>query len=651
MSNPRLRPTRILALVCIGPVFLIILMGLAYLRFRMAKAGISGWISESLRVKPIQAFGIQYALRILVPVYFTAGILAWFMSFGPGLLFSRTWRKDWKGREALGFGLSAMLWIHLVLWWQVPTTLWVLPGLRAVPFWLLFPLLAALGLIYPLLWLIRREGVGLTKGACLFLLWIALWTTGAQVPSWLPRPSPAAKGGTQPCKVLMLGIDGLRSDTFLDKASNYTGLRYQNAYTAIPTTRLLWHILWGGDPLTYTIGHVAPAVEEFRRPHELTLLKEALAQGWKPRFYIDDGGTIGTVGRQMDLDDALMPANGWENFVNSNLAVGFPLYATWENWFKPFPTTNPWASMDSGLKEALRLGRGSGWVMFHSCLAHQPIFLNRRELKETGQWWTLSPARFEPFPHVDLITAKDIERIDPRTNPFLAYQIRMGSILKAWEPIWNHLAKDPDYGQAVRVLFSDHGERFHNVTGGLQLQGVHGFNLDPWECRVTLLMAGSGFSEKAEPTPRQETVSLLALRDGIHRLVMKEGSFDAQFLQQAWPTAPIRYHSLGTSAFGKEPFDFRVEPEKDLAIGSYIGPGGLWFTNYSTSAAERAKDASVAYAKGPELFTFKPLVGGGAKAFHYDGYKLLAVDDIDEETFQREKKRVEGLLSRPSKEP
>jgi hypothetical protein len=645
MTQARPRLTRILALILIGPLFLGVLLALAYLRFKLAQAGIAGWISQSLAVKPIQAFGIHYALRILVPIYIVAGILAWLTTLLPGLLVHRGWLKDWKGREALGFGLSALLWMHLVLWWQVPSTLWVLPGLRSLPYWLLFPLLTTLSLVLPLLWLRRNSGGPRLHKVGALAAWLLLWTATASAPQWVPRPRPATKGGGEACRVLMLGIDGLRSDTFLDQAGSMKGIRYRNAYTAIPTTRLLWHILWGGDPMTYTIGHVAPSVEEFERPHELSLLREATTKGWNPRFYIDDGGTIGTVGRQMDLDDCLMPANGWENFVNSNLAVSFPFYAAWENWFKPFPTTNPWASMDEGLKEALRLGRGSRWVMFHSCLAHQPIFLTRKEMHQLGSWWTLAPTRLEPFSHIDLVTPKAIQNADGRTNPFRAYTIRMDSILRAWEPIWNTLDQDPQYRTAVRALFSDHGERFHNVQNGLQLQGVHGFNLDPWECRAAMLMAGPGFSERAETTPREASVSLLGLRDGVHRLVSEGAGFDAPFFERCMPVAPIRYHTLATSAFGKDPVAFRAEPERDLAVSTYVGPGGLWFTKYDKTAAERAKDASVAYGVGPELFTFKPLVGGGAKAFHYREYDLISVEDITEAAFQREKQKVEELLS------
>jgi hypothetical protein len=494
-------------------------------------------------------------------------------------------------------------------------------------------------------WILRRRRLSWPRSGICLAAWLVLWTFPGWLPQVLPVPTVATRPGSQTCKVLLVGQDGLRSDTFLSEAGQLKGLRYENSYTVIPATRLLWHILWGGDPLFYTVGHVAPSVEEFQHPETLSLLKEASAKGWKPRFYIDDGGTIGLAERKTGLDDALSPAEGWENFVNSNFAVSFPLYAVWENWFKPFPTTNPWAPLDAGLKEALRLGRGSGLVMFHSCLAHQPIFLNRPELAQTGRWWTLAPIAYQPLPSRLLVRRSEAEHPDPRTNTYLIYQIRMRAILQAWTPVWNALDQDPAYRGAVRVLFSDHGERFHNVgPNGLQLQGIHGFNLDPWECRTAMLVAGPGFSDRVENQPRSCTISLLALRDGTRRLIEGGKAFDSTFFEQAHPTVPIRYHTLDQSNFVDDPPRYREMKEKDIAIHTYVGRNGLWYTQYDAPAQERAKDVSVGLASGADLWIYKPLLSGGADEFHYRGYEYQDHREVDEATFQAKKARVEALM-------
>lgn len=638
---PRLR---LLAVVLLGPLALAMLFLAFVLYYKWAQAGITGWLADAMHMQPIRDFGRMYMLRILLPLYTILGVTLWLLTLAPLALMDRAWAKSWRALECLSLGLAAFLWAHVCLWWQVPTALWTFPGLRRVPFIILFPLLAAVPIV--LAWrAMHRRGWSRPKSLAGLASWLMLWALPAWLPQVLPAPGVTPRGGTARCQVLMVGLDGLRSDTFLKAASNLKGLLYENSYTPIPATRLLWHILWGGDPLFYTVGHVGPSIEEYQHPESLTLLKEAKERGWRPRFYIDDGGTVGLAERQMDLDDALSPAEGWENYVNSNLAVSFPLYAVWENWFKPFPTTNPWAPLDAGLKEALRLGRGSKWVMFHSCLAHQPIFLTRDELAQTGRWWTLSPSAYQPVADKRLVTAKQALHPDPRTDSFLAYQIRMGAILKAWEPVWNWLDRDPSYEGAVRVLFSDHGERFHHVgPAGFQLQGIHGFNLDPWECRTAMLVAGPGFSDKVESTPRTASVSLLGLRDGTRRLILGQGPFDATFFEEAYPLAPIRYHTLDDSMFGDPTGNYRQMSDKEIAINSFIAPHGVWYTQYEKPASERAKDVSVGLAKGPDLWIYKPLVGGGAHEFHFKGYQMESLEKVEESVYQAKKAEVEKLM-------
>jgi len=650
--SPNHRPTRLLGLLLAGPLFLALLLFGAWLRFHQVQAGISGFLADAFTLKPIRAFGATYLLRILLPIYVLAGIGTWAATLLPGLLARRSWLRDWKGREAMGFVCSGLLWAHTLLWWRVPSALWVQPGLRNLPFWLIFTLLAGLSLAYPLYWLLTTQRLKAGGSSAMMALWLLSWSLVILIPGWLPGLKPGIRPGNQPCRVLMVGIDGLRSDTFLAEAGALKGVRYHNVYTVIPATRLLWSILWGGDPMTFTIGHVGASMEEFWDVHGLRLLKAAKDQGWKPRFYMDDGGTISLAGRQMDLDDTLMPAAGWENFVNSNLAVSFPLYAVWENWFKPFPTTNPWAPLDAGLKEALRLGRGSGWVMFHSCLAHQPIFLTRPELAQAvAHWWQMRPITLEPKAHVGLVTPADLARATPETSSFHTYEIRMNSILRSWEPIWNTLDQDPSYRGSVRMLFSDHGERYHHVTDDFTLQGVHGYNLDPWECRATLLAAGPGFSDQVQTTPREGTISLLSVVRGMTHLLGGKGPLDAAYLEGAEPVAPMRYHTLATSAFGIEPYKFRAEAEKDLAASTLVGPNGVIITQYSKSATERAKDASVAWAEGPMLHVFHPLVDGGGRESIFNGYLPVSDKGIDEATFQKAKAKVEALLSDPTLRP
>ncbi|WP_005031188.1 hypothetical protein [Holophaga foetida] len=119
-----------------GFVFLLILMICLLVRTRTLEAGIAAWIAESMMVKPVKVFGAKFILTLLLPFYLVAGLLLWGLALGWITLFRRTFSKNWLFLEGLFFSLSAMLWVHLLLWWQVPSTLWLIPGLRALPFFI-----------------------------------------------------------------------------------------------------------------------------------------------------------------------------------------------------------------------------------------------------------------------------------------------------------------------------------------------------------------------------------------------------------------------------------------------------------------------------------------------------------------------------------
>jgi len=378
---------------------------------------------------------------------------------------------------------------------------------------------------------------------------------------------------------------------------------------------------------------------------KLPLVDAAARQGWKPRFYIDDGGTVGLAGQSLSFDDILMPAPGWENFINSNLSCSFPIFAAWENWGRAFPTTNPWAPLDAGLREALRLGRGSKWVMFHSCLAHQPIFLNREELGSIPRWWTLTPAELEPYYVRSQVTPARAANYDPRRNPFPIYVIRMQAILKAWQPIWNGLAQDPDYRNATRILFSDHGERFYHVTDNVQLAGVHGYNLDPYEARIMLKVAGPGFATRAGAPPVPDTVSVLSLRDAIAQELRGGSAIGPEALAKAYPQAPMRCFTLDQSVFVVEPAQYRTMGLADLVQSTSIGPNGAWFTTFAKPASERAEEVSIGWGHGSQLDVIKPLVAGGAHLYHYDGLVLKSIATIPEAAYAAEKEKVKQALA------
>lgn len=630
-----------------GALVLVGLLAEIWIRIRFSEAGLINSVAESFNTAPARSYAIGFGLGILLPFYIGMGLLLWIVTLLWGTLWNRDWSKSWRPVEGFFFTLSALIWAHVVLWWEVPTTLWTLPGLRLIPFWMLFPGLCMAALAYPLRWAWSRltptwRSFPLVSG------WLLLWSLLPLLPGWLPRWHSPVRGGQDKTEVLMIGLDGLRHDVGQAATEGWDGRSYEFAYTPIPATRLLWHILWGGDPLYYTVGHAPPAMEEFggdavRIP--LPLLEKAMAKGWKPRFYIDDGGTIGLAGRaEQFFDDTLMPARGWENFVNSNLSVNFPLYAAWENWARAFPTTNPWAPLDGGIREALRQGRGSKWVMFHSCLAHQPIYLRRVELGLLPRWWTAVPRDLEPMAVLAQVNERHLAHWDARSDPFRAYEIRMQSILRSWAPIWKNLTIDPDYGRANRILFSDHGERFYHATEKVRLTGIHGYNLDPWETRVMLKIAGPGFSGPSPTVDHQSTVSLLGIRDSIAALMDRGSAFTPEELGRAYSLAPMRYHTLSISDFTVEPAEYKQMNTKDLIKGSYIAPYGIWFMQYEKPAEERSRELTLGLAEKGTLRITKPLKAGGAHRYIYEGFQLKSITTLDQQGYETEKEKVDLLL-------
>jgi len=643
---PSMTPSRFRLLAPFLASMLVLCLSLlgAWAFYQEPSAGISGFLQDGLQDPNALAFASSLLLREVLPIYLGGGILIWLLSLGLGTLINRSMMRDWSFRTAFSLTLVAFAWIHLVLWWQVPTTLWVIPFFQHLPFFIGFSLLALLILLPLGWWAHRRWGSHIWF---LIPVWLLMWTALAQMPLLLGRQVHAKPVGDRPVQALLLGVDGLRPEEAGSLGLQaWSGARYPNAYTMVPATRLFYSILWGGDPAQYSIGHVIPSEAELQGSLRYTLLEAYKAKGLKSRFYIDDGGTIGLTNRtEANLDEAAMPAAGWENFVNSNLAVHLPFYASWMDALRIFPSTNPWASLDAGLRAALERGRGADLVMFHTCHLHQPIFLKREELMELPRWWAMSPLALRPIPGLPLVRPQDELNTDVRRDPLVAYRIRVRHLLAAWQPIWEGLSRDPDYGQATRVLFADHGERFYHATPTLRLQGVHGFDLDPWELRIPFLVAGPRFlTGKAS----DRAVSMIELRDAVawkllYGRPIQPDSFGGL------PFAAVRYHTLRADFLRPEPEGvhyLNLDP-KAIIVGSKLLPGGAWVMRYQASMEERQKGVSLARAKGDHLEVFKPLVGGGAHQLEYEGFSLKSTRTLDEVSFLKVKHDIEEAYFRP----
>jgi hypothetical protein len=635
---PLSRRLRLLAPFAAGAIVLLLSLLALWTYYQGPAAGLSGFVADGLHNPTAQAFARRLVMREVLPLYLGAGILLWLATLGWGLLLDRGWAHQWGFGTAFGLTLAGLGWIHLVLWWRVPSALWVIPVVSHLPFALGLPLLA-LVLAGPVAYRAFRHW-----GRRAWLMvpgWLLIWSLLAQAPLVLGRRVATDPPGHHPVKALLVGVDALRPDVAeAEGMAAWQGTHYPNAYTMVPATRLFYSLLWGGDPAEYSIGNALPSEEELNGQLRYALLDGYKAKGLKVRFYIDDGGTIGLAGRGSGFfDEVAMPAAGWENFVNSNLAVHLPFYASWMDALRVFPSTNPWAGLDAGLREALERGRGADLVMFHTCHLHQPIFLSRSELEDLPRWWTLKPLDLRPVAGLPLVTSSELANTDPRRDPLVAYRIRVRHLLAAWKPLWEGLARDPDYAQATRVLFSDHGERFYHVTPEFQLQGIHGYDLDPWELRIPFLVAGPGFSD-GPGTDR--AVGTLELRDALAEKLLggkpiTQASFGAR------PFAAVRYHTIRADFLRPEPegVHYLSYDSKKIVQGAALLPHGVWVMRYQATLAERQHEVSVARAEGDHLDVYKPLEGGGAHHFSYRGYRLEGVEPISQADFEKVKAQID----------
>jgi len=619
-----------------GPVFMILLFIMAGLYMKFGDANV--FVSDGASNPVMRAFAIKSVLTEVLPLYAGTGLILFILGILPfrfGWSKSGAWNR-WTGTQGFWMTFGFLGMVHVLLWWQVPTTLWVLPGLSALPMGVSLGLLLLAFLACWWKGLGKDLRGGLFKAVVLMIFWTGLAYGSIALPRWIAQTGLNPPPSGHPARVLMLSIDGLRENTAFEQGfGKLEGFKVENGYTAIPATRLEWSILWGGDPGFYSVGHVMPSLDELEghRPYEI--LEKAKAQGLKTRFFIDDGGTIGLVDKEAAFDRVEMPARGWENFLNSNMAVHMPLFANWLDALRIFPTTTPWTPLDLALRRTLADGRGADWVIFHSCLAHQPIFLDRHELQAYGAWWRIRAADLAPTWSVP--SEARLRRSKPEYSPYAGYQIRIAGLISAWGGIWNQLGKDSDYGPALRIFMTDHGERFYHLTPQFQAGGMHGYNLDPWEGRIPLAFAGPGLPNTVDDT---HALSLLQVRDFVATRLL-EGRTASLPALLAENTAYMRLHAMDTITDPKEGSAYRQMNAKDIIDGSRIMPEGVWFMKYKESAEQRGQDLTLAEAHGDEMDVYRPFKKGGARHFHYQGYLQTGPpDDITEEAFQKVRARI-----------
>lgn len=610
--------------------------------------GFSGLFKAGLTTPVVKTFLLKSLISEVLPVHLAIALLMWLalllsiMALSPARTSLQAWTKHWNSLEGF-WGTFAMLGaLHLGLWWQVPSTLWVLIGLNRLPFWALFPLLTVL-LIGPFAW-ICIKGHGIFHGGATLMLACALGFGVSYLPLTLQPTWKPSNTGNQEARLLMVAVDGLRKDT-AEKGGLHRleGLHVPDVHTPIPATRMLYSLLWGGDAMRYTSSLAIPDIEEVFGKVRYSLLDEWKDKGLKARFYIDDAGTIGLTGRDTGLDEVGMPAPGWESFLDSNFGAHMPLYAALLNRVRQFPGTNPWAGHTEGLISALERGRGAHWVMYHSCLMHQPIFLNRKELQSLGRWWTLTPRQLRPIGGWPAMEPGLEQRWDKRQDPFKTYELRTQSLMDAWIPILNSLKEDKDYQSAMRVFFSDHGEHFFRLVGDVRIIGIHGFYLDPQELRVPFVISGPGAITPNSGALAEGPRSSLILKTAVREAMASPHQLFERFKAALEPQEKLYFRMTmqDISKFIPLQMEFKVTSFSDYMKDTLFGPGGRWGIAFNKSIEERKTDFCVAILDKQGLLTaYRPLKAGGAQKLIYAKDTLVSESIVTEEEYQEKQREV-----------
>ena len=200
-----------------GFLALILLFLLFWVDARGTGAGLGSLITEGLSSTYGKRFALQPACYAeIAPLLLVGELFSWLAALAAGtLVLDRTWRSGWTWAQGFVLSLAGLVWIHWVYWWEVPTALWVIPGLSRLP--ILVALLLLLGLAVGLAYLgLRRVGRGQSWGRLrrlgVLLICLTAWGGLAELPLWLAqRTHPHAPSG-HPVKALFLGIDGMRGD-------------------------------------------------------------------------------------------------------------------------------------------------------------------------------------------------------------------------------------------------------------------------------------------------------------------------------------------------------------------------------------------------------------------------------------------------------
>ncbi|MBP1771697.1 MAG: hypothetical protein H6P99_860 [Holophagaceae bacterium] len=541
----------------------------------------------------------------------------------------------WK--RGLWVGLGSFLWIHGLLYLDVPAALGMIQGLQHIPMGLTLLLLLAGGLLalargFQAQW---RSAWRLAGGALTLLLLLHL-------PHDLFRRMVPQADKVAPTerRLLVLGIDGLRQDVAEAAMPDWKAPGGCQPVVAVPATRLTWNILLGADPEAFQYHRVIPFRSELENPPQPGLLDAARAKGQRTIFLIDDSTTLSFVLSRAPFDRVYEPSGGWKHFFTVGAGSCWPVYSWAENYLTYIETTNPWSDDRSFFREVERSLAQHQWVSAHTCQLHAPFFLRRDEIQELRPWsWLLhAPRSYLPYQTLEQAEKDRYRRQGGRANPVNHYRIRVKRILNDLAPMLRRW--EADYPGLSGVVTSDHGEEHTPVvtpddTLVTFLTGIHGFTLVPDSLKVPLHPFGKTVTHLG---PR-DIYSWLDLRDDLGRWIQGTGPLaltrngpEGWLLSfptvQAVHTQPKEVRDQGgVDGAGMKPQDF--------VRGTYLGFKGYWFMDTPPNLDRHEMELSWALIQPDKTITFNPIGKGRYLKGVYTGYKVETMDEIPTESIQK----------------
>jgi hypothetical protein len=553
-------------------------------------------------------------------------------------------------RKGIWMGLGSALWVHGVLYAQVPVVIGTLPLFKWIPLGIglllvmgggllaLIRAVAAPGLRFAAG---RALGVALAMGALLYL------------PHDLFRkmsPAPEAQD-PQARRLLLFSVDGLRQDVAEAAMPQWKAPRGVQPIVAVPATRLAWNMLMGGDPDTLTYATVIPYRDEWRTGASLPLLAEAQKRGVRTAFLIDDCTTLSFGLSAAPFDTVKEPFGGWKHFFSAGAGFTWPVYSWVENYLSPVETTNPWAEPRFFFRDVDRALKGHHWVSAHTCQLHAPFFLRFRELRALDQWaWLFhGPRAYAPYQSTEQVMEDHFAKAGRRSDPALHYDIRVTQLLREAEPYL--AAWQAQYPALSGVVTSDHGELHvpilsRRTQATTRLTGIHGFTLDADTMKVPL--HGFGVTSTAELQPGS-VYSWFNLRDDLHAWL--GGTGPLAFRGEADRGWVVRWPYLHPAhVYGPPPEapegQARAWTPGDMVHATILMKDGTWYLEDSRNKGT-SRRLSYALVRGDRMITFNPTVPGSWLREDWTGYTSEEGRLVSEADLQRELKAFNGRLPAP----